>query len=213
LTIDQRISLQKSLIDLIVRFGERGFAVSVDVKPFNNIMINNGFFNSAYAFCARCIIDEIGRWFYQTKFSGKSAFFFENGHESRSEADRLISGLLTNPFNKVSGLNYGYVAHGFVEKAESPPVQAADILAWQWAKNVKERVSDRPRRKDFEAMLRIPHVFYHFDEAKLRNFLKTFSALRPPSNFEELPINEQVAFIRRVSGFRAVGLRLSPNEE
>lgn len=80
--------------------------------------------------------------------------------------------MLTNPLSELNGVRYGYAAHSFILKQEAPAVQAADLLAWQWATDVKHRTAGRPRRKDFASLLRLPHRGAHFDRARLLYYLK-----------------------------------------
>jgi hypothetical protein len=168
----QRIKVATALIGIIKRHAAHGFAVSVDVESFQELMPPWGPTNSPYAFCARCVIDEIGRWFFKIGFQGKSAYFFEAGHESRSEAEKVVGDVLTNPLHKINDVHYGYVAHSFILKQEAAAVQAADMLAWQWATDVKHQMSGRPRRKDFESLLQVPLGGAHFDRARLIGYIE-----------------------------------------
>jgi hypothetical protein len=167
LTREQRIKLATSLIAIVKRRAAHGFAVSVDLEAYRTIMPSWAPTKSPYAFCARCIIDEMGKWFFRTGFKGRSAYFFEAGHESRTEAEDVVGAVLTNPLNKVMEVHYGYVSHSFVLKQESAAVQAADLLAWQWATDLKHQVTGRPRRKDFESLSQAPLRGVHFDKNRL----------------------------------------------
>lgn len=172
LTKDQRIKLATSLIAIVKGRAAHGFAVSVDVEAFREVMPSWGPAKTPYAFCARCVIDEMGRWFFKTGFKGKSAYFFEAGHESRSEAEQVVGAVLTNPLNAIRSVHYGYVAHSFVLKKESPAVQAADLLAWQWATDLKHQMSGRSRRKDFESLAQAPIRGVHFDKTRLLGYIE-----------------------------------------
>lgn len=156
LTKKQRIKAATSLIGIVKRHAAHGFAISVDTKAFREIMPPWGPTQNPYAFCTRCVIDEMGRWFFRTGFRGKSAYFFEAGLESLSEAAKVIRSVLANPFAKMNDVRYGYVAHSFIAKQEAAAVQAADLLAWQWAPDVRHQMQGRPRRKDFESLSQAP---------------------------------------------------------
>lgn len=172
LTKKQRIKAATSLIGIVKRHAAHGFAVSVDTKAFREIMPSWGPTQSPYAFCARCIIDEIGRWFFKTGFRGKSAYFFEAGHQSRSEAEKVVGAVLTNPLAKLTDVHFGYVAHSFIGKKESAAVQAADLLAWHWATDVRHHMERRPRRKDFESLSQAPLRAVHFDRHRLVHYVE-----------------------------------------
>jgi hypothetical protein len=192
LTKDQRIKLATSLIGIVKSRAAHGFAVSVDVDAFHEVMPPWAPAKTPYAFCARCVIDEIGRWFFKTGFKRKSAYFFEAGHESRSEAERAVGEVLTNPLNKIWSVHYGYVAHSFVLKRESPAVQAADLLAWQWATELKHRKSGRPRRKDFESLVQAPHRGVHFDTNRLLGYVEILKEFGLADNRESATLMEEV---------------------
>jgi hypothetical protein len=192
LTRQQRIKVATSLIGIVKRRAAHGFAVSVDLAAYRELMPPWGPTKSPYAFCARCVIDEMGRWFFKTGFKGKSAYFFEAGHESRSEAEKVVSAVLTNPLNKASKIHYGYVAHSFILKQESPAVQAADLLAWQWTTDVKHQMTGRPRRKDFESLAQAPLRGVHFDKARLLYYIQLLKEFGMSENHESDTILEHV---------------------
>jgi hypothetical protein len=191
LSRQQRIKVATSLIELVKRRAAQGFAVSVDVAAYQELMPSWAPTSSPYAFCARCVIDEIGRWFFQTGFRGKSAYFFEAGHESRSEAEQVVGSVLTNPLSKFRDVHYGYVAHSFILKKESAGVQAADLLAWQWATDVKHRLANRPRRKDFESLASLPICGAHFDRPRLLHYIDLLKEFGVHKNHDSSTALEQ----------------------
>jgi hypothetical protein len=192
LTRQQRIKIATALIGIVKRHAAHGFAVSVDVEAYREMMPTWGPTNSAYAFCARCVIDEMGRWFFKTGFRGKSAYFFEAGHASRSEAEKVVSAVLTNPLSKVNDVHYGYVAHSFILKQESAAVQAADLLAWQWATHVKRQIAGRPPRKDFESLAQAPFRGVHFDRTRLLYYIELLKEFGVSENHESSTTFEHV---------------------
>lgn len=197
LTIERRIKLQTALMNIIKRRAAQGFAVSVDPAVYEEIRPTWAPASSAYAFCARSVIDEMGRWFHQTNFRGKSAFFFEDGHKSRPEADKVVESVLSNPLHQLRSVHYGYQSHSFISKMDSAAVQAADVLAWQWATDIKREVAGKPRRKDFASLKEAPIRGAHFDRGRLE-FL--FSLLRDfgVDRQEEETLEESVKRIQYV---------------
>lgn len=172
LSLRQRIFLQTACIKLIKRRAAHGFAVSVDPTAFHNIMPVWGPAKTPYAFCARCIIDEIGRWFFQSSFQGRSCYFFEDGHQSRNEASSVIASVLENPLAAIHSVHYGYLKHEFLAKQDALPLQAADMLAWQVATDVKHQATGRKRRRDYASMLDMPVRHLHFGESKLNHYVQ-----------------------------------------
>lgn len=185
LTRAQRIEAETALIGIIKRRAAHGFAVSVDLAAYQELMPDWGPAKSPYAFCARCVIDEIGKWFSRSGFRGKSTYFFEAGHASRSEASKVVEAALTNPLSALHNVHYGYAAHSFIPKQGSAAVQAADLLAWQWATEVKHRMTGRPRRKDFASLLDIPHRGAHFDKARLLYYVRLLKEFGVPASGNE----------------------------
>jgi len=200
LTKKQRIEVATAVIGIVKKYAAHGFAVSVDTQAFGDVMPSWGPTQSPYAFCARCVIDEMGRWFFKVGFRGKSAYFFEAGHESRSEAEKIITAVLTNPLWKVSDVHYGYSPHSFISKRDSAAVQAADLLAWQWTTDIRHRLNGRPRRKDFESLLQAPLRGTHFDRERLLSYIELLKEFGAHRNHESDTILEHTAralYIRR----------------
>lgn len=206
LSLQQRIDVSKSLIEIVKNRAAIGFAVSVDTSAYNELMPEWAPAKSAYAFCARCVIDEMGKWFYKTNFHSKSAYFFEAGHESRAEAEQLIVGVLNNPFNTMKDVHYGYVAHSFIQKEEAPAVQAADILAWQWATDIKHKNNAKPRRKDFANLLAKPVRGCHFDRNRIIGYLEILKGLKVDRNKKEYTTEELALILHASNKIAKIGL-------
>lgn len=187
---EQRISVATSLIEIIKRRAVHGFAVSVDVEAYHKLMPEWAPTRTPYAFCARCIIDEMGKFFRRIAFKGRSSYFFEAGHQSRSEAEQCIKDVLNNPLHKISKLHYGYESHAFISKLDAPAVQAADILAWQWATDIKHSLNRRSRRKDFESLREVPIHGAHFDEKRISYYVTILKEFGLDKNHESDSIKD-----------------------
>ena len=198
LTKRARIQVATEMIRTIKKRASFGFAISVDPEAFSEVMPTWGPAKSAYAFCARCAIDEMGRWFFKTRFRGKSNYFFESGHESRSEADRVISNVLTNPLQKSQRIHYGYNVHAFVLKADAPPIQAADMLAWHWATHVKRLHAQKPPRKDFASLVELTTVGSHFDRNKLLEYVELLKEFGLDKDHQSDSLMQTVRRVQRI---------------
>jgi len=65
---------------------------------------------------------------------------------------------------------YRYGSHSFVEKRIGLPLQAADLLAWQYATNYGRSMP----RLDFDSLIQHPHHLRHYSQDDLqRTFLRT----------------------------------------
>src|SRR5690606_34747972 len=63
-----------------------------------------------------------------------------------------------------------YGSHAFVKKRNAPILQAADLLVWQGAKFMKDKISEaRPIRADLKSLLEHRHVFSYvvFENSKV----------------------------------------------
>jgi hypothetical protein len=99
-----------------------------------------------YALCCHICMFMLGKWMKSTNRQGRIAYFFESGNQHAGEAHRLLS-LAVTPEGKAVGLadRYRYESHTFLNRAVAPPLQAADLLAWEWTKLYDETIK-RPIR-------------------------------------------------------------------
>lgn len=151
LSRDQRIAVETKIIEITRRRTIKGFAVIMETDEFEQRMPKHELIGSPYTFCAHVIIGGIAGWVAQSHFQGDIAYVFEAGHRSQGEAGKIMQKIFTNPVLK-SGQRYA--SHAFVDKAMSPPTQAADLLAWHTYTDFRHRIEGKPRRKDFTALLR-----------------------------------------------------------
>lgn len=73
---------------------------------------------------------------------------------------------------------YRYKAHAFVDKVAVRPTQAADVLAWQWYKDLTRRNNGAKKpRADCAALLRgTPHRVLHADEGMFQRAIDWMNA-------------------------------------
>lgn len=148
--------IAREAISLITDHMTFGFAVSID-KKFAHLIPREELYDSPYSFaCWTCLLS-VRRWADQNEYTGDVAYFFEQGHDSQREADRLLARLFSKPQLKTA---YRAKGHGFYDKRKVRPLQCADILAWHWytfsKKTRKADITDVrerevPIRKDFSA--------------------------------------------------------------
>src|SRR5690606_18032419 len=83
------------------------------------------------------------------------AYFFEAGHKNGALAER---GVLE--WAREGAHNQFYASHTFARKQDVRLLQAADLLVWQAAKFMKDKVTNtRAPRKDFMSLMEHSHVF------------------------------------------------------
>lgn len=177
LTKDQRIEVETEMIGLIKKFAAFGIAVTIEQKMFDAIVPELPEIGSAYSFCAHTCLTAVKSWANETGYHGDIAYFFESGHSSQSEANDIMNTLFKNTKMR---LEHRYASHTFANKEKIRPLQAADLLAWQWHTDHKRRMRGNIRpRLDCLALVeneKPPHKAMHYNAAQLREL--TGKALR-----------------------------------
>jgi hypothetical protein len=91
------------------------------------------------------------------KKPAKVAFFIESGNNSAAKSDASLLRL-----KRDSVMSQHYSSHTFTSKEDVRLLQAADLLAWQSAKFMKDKISRRRKpRRDFLELLKHPHAFHY----------------------------------------------------
>jgi hypothetical protein len=177
--ISRRDELERRLIGIIKRRATIGVVASVRPEDHANFstpeLVGRG---GSYVLCLLWCVAGVAAWVAKHGYSGKIAYFFESGHQLASRADQAMQWLSKRPVLRDGSR---YRAHSFVSKELSLPVQAADILAWQWYKDWSNRVGAkrRPRRLDLSALLSLPHMSSHLTTQHLEAMVTDAGQPRP----------------------------------
>jgi hypothetical protein len=169
LSKDQRIEVGKEMIKIIKNRTLQGLAVTVEPKLFEEIMPAIPEVGTAYAFCAHACVAGVQWWANHNNFSGLVTYVFESGHGNQSEANQLVTRLSKIPQKR---MQQRYSSHMFADKRKVRPLQAADLLAWQWFTDHKRKQKGiANRRQDCAALMEggcPPHRVVHYDATLLR---------------------------------------------
>jgi hypothetical protein len=151
-TMPERIAIETQLIGLTKQTTASGFAVTLNEAEYDAIIPKNDQLGSAYSYCLRMCLVAVRKWGDRSNFHGDIAYFFESGHRSQAEANAIMNRIFKDPEHRA---RYRYAGHAFVDKNKARPLQAADLLAWQWRIDV-QRKRDRVNvsRKDCVALIR-----------------------------------------------------------
>lgn len=152
-----RIQVAARMIGIIKRRTMRGIGISLNVNQFTALMPpDHPLIKTPYTLCARGLLDGVQEWIEANNYTGDVAYFFEAGHASQPEANRLMQVVFGDPKLRKA---LRYAGHSFVPKEQSAGVQAADLLAWQFHTETRRQIerADRPPRKDFESLFAHPH--------------------------------------------------------
>jgi hypothetical protein len=124
------------------------------------------------------------------------SYIFEDGHPGCKEADDFIRATSQcYAFKKM----YHYRSHAFVPKSDAVPLQAADMLAWEWTKFKDETLDkgSRELRKSLRALFQAHPKQYkiaHITGSSLRKYFAQWDEIGK----EELREAEKNSRVRQV---------------
>lgn len=130
-------------------------------------------FSRAYPLCCHLCMTRVGKFLRDSGSEDRVTYFFEAGHPHEGEARTFIRQVMLSPVVKES---YRHDGDAFLPKKDAVPLQAADLIAWEWAKFYDETVEQhlRPIRKSFLALVcRDPKLFKmsHITGEPLKRFM------------------------------------------
>jgi hypothetical protein len=128
LSLEDCATVEQEMIAITNRWMSHGMAITVQPDVFIRTTAPEKA-DSPYRFCVRFCLAAAQRYIDQKKIEGDCAYFFESGHGSHAEAEEIMNRLYNN--GKVRRAQR-YSSHTFVAKSKSTPLQATDLLAWQW---------------------------------------------------------------------------------
>lgn len=150
------------------------FAVSCNVDEITETAPKGARgFSRAYPLCCHLCMSEVGRFLRSSNSADRVTYIFEAGHPYEGEARTFIRQVILSPVVKES---YRHEGDAFLPKKDAVPLQAADLLAWEWTKFRDETLEQnlRPIRKSFLALVqRDPKLFRmsHVTGEPLKRFM------------------------------------------
>jgi hypothetical protein len=164
-------------IRLIHKYAVMGFAVTVDQAAFYRVITKKGFVSTPYELAAWHGLIPVRLWTDEHAKTGKTAYMFEAGFQHDGVANVLMKRIFSSPRLKEE---YRYKSHSFVDKVACRPLQAADLLAWQWYKDSTRKAKGLMKpRGDLSFLLSgTAHWMLHIDEAGMRETLETAQRMR-----------------------------------
>lgn len=143
-TVDQRDRLLFESVKIINKTITAAFAVSCNLHEVELLAPKwiRGF-SRAYPVCCHLVMIAAGQFLEESgRGFERITYIFESGHKDQSEADDHIRNAVLNPDVKNA---YKYLGHDFLAKSDAVPLQAADLLAWEWTKFRDETLEQRIR--------------------------------------------------------------------
>jgi hypothetical protein len=150
-SLQTRIDIATCMIEIIKRHASAGIASVIKMEQYDRLMPYHQNLGGSYTFCIVVCLAGVLKWIQDNGFEGDISYFFEAGHKSQSEANRIMELM----FDKSDARReYCYASHTFVRKEKAAPVQAADLLAWQCFTESKKAIQGGGvRRKDFASLI------------------------------------------------------------
>jgi hypothetical protein len=136
-------------------------------------------FGHPYTLCCHLAMMSVGQRIADAGRADRVAYVFETGHKGRTEAQDFMRGA-SQAMESLEA--YRHVSHAFVPKTDSSHLQAADLLAWEWAKCYDEtfEMGLRPARRSIRALLEGQSHRYkavHLTGAPLRRFMTEIESM------------------------------------
>lgn len=139
----ERDRLLRDAVKLIKKRISFGVAISCDVNEMHRLSPRfiRGF-GDAYPVCCHITMGALGQKITDSGLDERVKYVSEAGHRFQAEANDFISNAVETP---VASDFYRYHDHSFLPKSDAVPLQAADFMAWEWAKFRDETLDRRVR--------------------------------------------------------------------
>lgn len=150
--VDTRDKIARHAIKMAAHYSAFGVAATLMEHEFNAKVPEGPHIGNARAYefgVWNCLMG-VRQYMKDAGFKGRVAYFFEAGHKNQSAANHLMNQLFDSPTLKD---DYRYNGHSFIPKEAGAPIQAADLLAWQFYQDRRREMKGEARRKDTEALL------------------------------------------------------------
>jgi hypothetical protein len=182
LSLEQRVRSEELLIGLIKRRTIFGICATISQSSYEEKtagLPKN--VPSAYTFLLLTLATKIRDVAEQRQFRGKIAYFFEAGHAKAEEANRYMGAIPI--MGRKSIEHHYYAGHAFVDKRTAPPLQAADMLAWQLRHYRIRSLAghDRPRA-DLVALGRPVDLQVHIEDPHIDALVRILRGADVPFN-------------------------------
>jgi hypothetical protein len=170
LSTAERSDLVQRLVGIIKRRMRIGIAISVKDAEFE-VASPPEWKGGSYAFCVLQCLLATSAWANRYDFKGKISYFFEAGHENQKAADRAITHIMERPLLFAA---MRYQSHTFACKTSARPLQSADLLAYEWNKEIIRITSGgtpaRDMRRSLESLIDQTHIQKHFTAPMISAF-------------------------------------------
>jgi hypothetical protein len=193
---EERDAMMRTAVKIINSRMTVGFAVSCNIKEMNLYSPKwiHGF-KSAYSLCCHWAVHAMLIALDDAGIKDRITYIFEAGNQHEYEAKTFFQSLVDVPHIKEQ---YRHLSDSFTPKSDAVPLQAADLLAYEWAKFYDETYTVRKRamRGSLRALFEHAPERYrlnHIHGKKLQNAMNKYRNLAHQQIAEE-------SIMRRVYG-------------
>lgn len=174
----ERKELLTRLVKAIKKRKRVGLVGSLSMSDFNDLAPEAWRIDplSAYTIAGVRCLRGIGEWAKTSRklSEGSIAYVFHSGARHRSELDKAIGKLISNPRHLAL---LRYAGHGFSTEL-IPSLQAADLWVWEYVWHFKDtKLMKRPSRESLKALIgknTRSHLVEHFSRDALKRFFAEY---------------------------------------
>ncbi len=163
---EKKVRVRQRLITSIHK-RVRGHSIAVVVKSPYDAIAPEGLHPdiSVGVFAVLEAVKKVGDWLARREVTHDVAYFFENRSENRGEVESVMKHVENSPRLRET---FRYATWGWVPK-DSPPAQAADMLAYEvWKECINGLRGPTPRRfpmrRSLQALTHLVPNFTHYSE-------------------------------------------------
>ncbi len=159
-TPKRHLAVIKRLIKIITETASLGVAVGIASEHHANVLAQappDTILSTAYLQASAACMATVARWIRDQRLSESVSYIFESGDEKQSILRRCVMAACESPTYRQ---NLRVRSLHFEDKRTTPALQAADILAYEYAKEAPRRLglASRPQRKSLIALANaLPH--------------------------------------------------------
>jgi hypothetical protein len=136
LSQEQRDKIVEIMVDITKQTMSYGITVCIPTATYQQVIQHDpkmrNMAGSAYYLCLIRCVEYFSSWLERGKLDGDITYFFEAGDKYAGQAADFLSKIKNH-----DELCRRYRLHdyGFPTKADAPPLQAGDLLAWEWQRS------------------------------------------------------------------------------
>jgi hypothetical protein len=186
LSQEERDTIVQAMVDITKQTMSYGITVGIPPATYEQVIQKNpqmkNMAGSAYYLCLIRCVEYFSGWLDREKIDGDISYFFEAGDRYAGQAAVFLSKIKTH---EELCHRYRLRDYDFPTKRDAPPLQAADLLAWEWQRSYgTAMLSDwkgRPWRRTLASLVEKRHQGELLTETSvgLRAMLNTMSGLCP----------------------------------